>query len=130
MFNEYYSKLSEKEKKICNIAIVIVILALFDRLFLGPVLSRIGEVDEEITKQEVSIVRDLRFLSYKDRILKESDEYKKYFSEKNIRAMGTGTTTKYVVSSRASPPLTIFTVARYKPALEPTAASVIVYVFL
>ena len=74
--------MSEKEKKILYATIVLVTLALLDRLFLGPVSDRVRLIDEEIKQQEVIIQRDARFLNYKDKILQESKDFEKYFIEK------------------------------------------------
>jgi len=75
----FYTKLSVKEKKIFYITSIFVLVAVFDRLFLGKVLERINAIEEKIHQQETSIIRDLRFLSYKDRIIRESQYFKKYF---------------------------------------------------
>ena len=72
MIQKFISNLSGKEKKILYVTIVFVFLAFFDRLFMGPVLEKLSNIDDEISLQEESIVRDLRFLNYKDRIIKES----------------------------------------------------------
>ena len=55
-------------------------LALFDRLFLGPVLKKLNEIDTAIAAQEASIARDIRLLSYRDRILEESEIFSKYYT--------------------------------------------------
>jgi hypothetical protein len=74
--------MSDKEKKILYVTIVLVTLALLDRLFLGPVSDRLRLINEDIKQQEVIIQRDARFLQYKDKILKESKDFEKYFSTK------------------------------------------------
>ena len=84
MIQKFISKLSEKEKKIFYLTVVVVLLALLDRLFLGPVLSRLKSLDEEIRYQENSIRRDLRFLSYKDRILAEKEALKSFYARKKL----------------------------------------------
>ena len=61
--------------------LVIVLLALFDRLFLGRVLDRLSMIDQEIASQKSSIVRDLRILSYKDTVMKEGEIFKKYITK-------------------------------------------------
>ena len=60
--------------------ILIVSVALLDRLFLGPVLDKLKGIEEAIVQQEESIVRDLRFLYYKDKINNESELFEKYFT--------------------------------------------------
>ena len=57
------------QKKLLMVAVVIVIAALFDRLLIGPTMSRLSSINEDITKEETSISQDMRFLGYKDRIV-------------------------------------------------------------
>jgi len=78
MIQEFYAKLSENEKKIFYAAIGMVILALFDILFLRPVFSRLASIDKEITEKKNSIKQDLRFLTYKDKILNEQEAYQTF----------------------------------------------------
>jgi len=52
-----------------------------DRLFLGPVLVHLEQLDEEIEQQKISIIRDRRFLSYEDKIVKESKVFEKYITK-------------------------------------------------
>lgn len=58
--------------------VLFVLLACFDRLFLGPVLGKLSTIDNEISIQEQSVVRDLRFLTYKDKIVRELKTFEKY----------------------------------------------------
>ncbi len=83
MIQNFLSKLSPTEKKIFYIAIIFVLLALLDRLFLGPAMSRLKSLDEEIEQQKNVIKGDLRFLSYKDKILKENETFKPYYAPKS-----------------------------------------------
>ncbi|MDP8213348.1 MAG: hypothetical protein P9X22_08715 [Candidatus Zapsychrus exili] len=76
---QYIAKLSEKEKKIFYIAIVLVSLALLDRLFLGPVLDKLNDIKKEVETQKSVIQRDARFLQYKDKIIKENEVFDSYF---------------------------------------------------
>lgn len=82
MIQNFISKLSPNEKKIFYIAIIFVLLALLDRLFLGPAMSRLKSLDEDIEQQKNVIKGDLRFLSYKDKILKENENFKPYYTAK------------------------------------------------
>ena len=82
MIQNFISKLSPKEKKIFYIAIIFVVIAFLDRLFLGPVMSRLHSIDSEIEQQKNAIKSDLRFLSYKDRILKENEDFGIYYTKK------------------------------------------------
>lgn len=78
--HKFLSKLSEKERRIFNITLIFVVLAISDRLFLGPALDKLRNMETEIAQQENSITRDLRFLSYKERILNESRNLSGYFA--------------------------------------------------
>ena len=78
---KFFSKLSGKEKNKLYIAIIIVLLVVFDRLFLGPVLNKLGMVDGQIQTQENSMKRDSRFLAYEDRINAEYNIFSKYLTK-------------------------------------------------
>jgi hypothetical protein len=60
-----------------------VIAALFDRLLIGPTMSRLSSIEEDITKEEEVIKQDLRFLGYKKRILQESQDIDPFLT-KNV----------------------------------------------
>ena len=79
MIQQFISKLSDQEKKILYITAGFVLLAILDRVFFGPVMVNLKELDADIRQQENIIKRDLRFLSYKDRILKENETYSVFF---------------------------------------------------
>lgn len=76
---DFFSKLSKKEKNFFCIALVFAIVALFDRLFLGPALAKLQMLDESIASEKMSVSQDMRFLSYKGDILKKAESYSKYF---------------------------------------------------
>jgi len=78
---KFISNLNENQKKLLVIAVVIVVAALFDRLLIAPTMSRLSSIEEDITKEEASIKQDIRFLGYKDRILKESQEIAPYLTK-------------------------------------------------
>jgi hypothetical protein len=79
--NKFIAGLNENQKKLLVIAIIIVIAALFDRLLIGPTMSRLSSIEEDITKEEASIKQDMRFLGYKDRIAQESKEIDPYLTK-------------------------------------------------
>ncbi len=85
MFNKFISGLSVIEKKILSVAAVFVMLALFDRLLIGPSLSRLNDINEKIVKEEAVIKQNMRFLTYRDRIVKEASTFKDYYA-KDVRA--------------------------------------------
>ncbi|MBF0619205.1 MAG: hypothetical protein HQL19_03450 [Candidatus Omnitrophica bacterium] len=84
MINKFLSGLSTNEKRILSIASLFVLLALFDRLLVAPSLGRIKEIDEAIVKEEGTIQQDMKFLAYKDRVVKESSALKDYYT-KDVR---------------------------------------------
>ena len=79
MLNDFYSKLNEQEKKVFYVALVIVMLMVLDRMFLGPSLSKMKTYDEEIEQQRINIQRDLRFISYKNQIMEEDRALRPYY---------------------------------------------------
>lgn len=82
MIQNFISKLSPQEKKIFYIACVMITVALMDRIFIGPAMSKIKSYEEEIDKQKGVIQSDLRLLSYRDRILKEEKTFRPYYMMK------------------------------------------------
>jgi len=82
LIQKFISKLSKKEQRIFNWAIIVVLLASFDQLFIGPAIHKLQALESQIETQKNSIVRDLKFMSYKDKILTESNLYKSYFTKK------------------------------------------------
>ena len=85
MLNKFISGLSVMEKKILSVALVFALLALFDRLLIGPSLAKLNDIDEKIVKEESVIKQNLRFLTYRERIVKEASNFKDYYS-KDVRA--------------------------------------------
>jgi len=79
LIQKFVAKLSERERKVFYVTLVIGSLAVSDFLFLGPVLDELELIEAEIENQKISIVRDMRFLSYKDKIMKEGKVFNKYF---------------------------------------------------
>lgn len=82
VLHDFLNKLSEQERKVLTVAVVFILGAFMDRLFFGPIMDRLKSIDEEIQRQENSVKRDLRFLSYKDKIIKENEVFDKYFKDK------------------------------------------------
>ena len=80
MVQKFFSQLADKEKIIFYWAFAIVLVALFDRLFLGPIFDKLTIVDEKIGVEETNILRDLRFLTYRNSIRQEIDAFSKYFT--------------------------------------------------
>src|SRR5262245_50969018 len=81
LLNKFISGLSEKERKIFYITAIVVCLALLDRLFLNPVMGHLKTLDRKIEEEKMAIMRDRRILSYESKINKDSEVFKKYFTE-------------------------------------------------
>lgn len=75
---EFYNHLNEQERKIFYVAMGVLVIALFDGLFLRPVLSRLDELEDQIRSTSRALERDLRFISYRDKILEEDRLFRKY----------------------------------------------------
>jgi len=79
--NKFLANLTPSQKKIFYVAVFMVVLALFDRLLVGPTTAKLHTVDEAIESEENSIKGDLRFLAYKDRINQEGKIYDAYYAK-------------------------------------------------
>ena len=81
MIQNFFQKLADKEKKLFCAAMLIIVLSLFDLLFLRPVLSNLETVEEDIHDKVNSINKDMRFLAYQAKIKKEQATYRHFNSE-------------------------------------------------
>ena len=81
MINKFISGLSPKEKKILFAAALFALVALFDRLLVGPSLGRLHDIDDSIVKEVDSIQQNIRFLAHRDKIIKEAAVFKDFFSK-------------------------------------------------
>ncbi|MEI7998133.1 MAG: hypothetical protein WCH62_01325 [Candidatus Omnitrophota bacterium] len=81
MIDKFISGLSDLGKKLLVVALIVIIVTLFDRLLIEPTMSRLLAIDEEIGKEEKAIKVDLLFLSYKDKILKETQAIEPYLTD-------------------------------------------------
>jgi hypothetical protein len=79
LIQKFISKLSSKEKILLYITVGIVFVALFERLFLGPVFANLNQIDEQIKEKRVDIIRNLRIVSYEDQILERYNAFEDYF---------------------------------------------------
>jgi hypothetical protein len=80
--NKFIAGLNDFQKKLLVVALVFLIIALFDQLLIAPTMSRLSSIEEDIAKEEVTIKQDIRFLGYKDRIVKETQEIDPYLTKK------------------------------------------------
>ena len=85
MISKFISGLTAGEKKILAIAGLFVLFALFDRLLIGLSLGRIKELDESIAKEQDVIRQNMRFLGYRERIVKEAATFKDFYT-KDVRS--------------------------------------------
>lgn len=85
MINKFISGLTANEKKILMIAGLFVLLALFDRLLVGPSLGRMKELDDSIAKEADVIKQNMRFLGYRERIVRDAAAFKDFYT-KDVRS--------------------------------------------
>ena len=86
MFRSFLGRLSKRER-IGTIVVSIVLFAmLMDRLVLGPMLDKMESLDKMIADKEKLLRADMRILSYKNKIAKETKLYEKY----SLRAVSSG----------------------------------------
>jgi hypothetical protein len=85
LISKFISGLTVSEKKILTIAALFVLFALFDRLLVGPSLGRMKELDDSIAKEEDVIRQNMRFLGYRERIVKDAATFKDFYT-KDIRS--------------------------------------------
>ena len=84
MIQKFISKLSANEKKILALTAFVLLLVFVDRFFLDPAVTHLKFLQQDIQDKENSLKRYLRFLAYKNQILKEQEMLKKYYTEKEL----------------------------------------------
>jgi len=75
---KFYSGLSQIGKGLFIACFLCIFIAAMDLFVLGPILSHMKVMDVEIETQKASLRRNLRIISFKDRILGEYDKYGDY----------------------------------------------------
>ena len=80
---DIYAKLSDQEKKILYVTLGFIVLAAFDFLFLQPVSSKLKNLDKDIRQTKSDIKRDVRYMSYQDKIYKEDEIYRFYQTDED-----------------------------------------------
>lgn len=83
MLQKFFERLSPRERSAMTISSIILSLMLLDRLIIGPIISNIKTLDNEIEERKRSIRANLRILNKKDIITKEAKRYEKY----SVKAM-------------------------------------------
>lgn len=69
--SEFLSQRSKSEKVLGFAAGLLIFIALMQGFVIGPILSKMRVIDEDITSTREEIRRDRRILSFKERILEE-----------------------------------------------------------
>ena len=67
--------MSKREKMVFYAAALVISLVFLDRLMLGPILSKIQYLDEQVKQEETTVKNILRFMSQKDKIMREVQKY-------------------------------------------------------
>lgn len=81
---KFISNLSDKERKIFYIAVIIVFAFLVDMLFLRPAAKKVKAIEMKIIEQEASVERDVRILARKEMITKTSEAFDNYYTKKML----------------------------------------------
>ncbi len=75
---EFYTKLSPKEKNMAHIAGGFILIALFANLFLYPFISKLESLNQDIAENKDGLTRDSHFLKHREKILKEREVFSVY----------------------------------------------------
>jgi len=75
---KFYADLSPLGRGLFVAALICFFMAAMDRLVLGQILSKMKVMDVEIEAKKEEVRRNLRIISFKDRILEEYTGYKDY----------------------------------------------------
>ncbi|MFH1791787.1 MAG: type 4a pilus biogenesis protein PilO [Candidatus Omnitrophota bacterium] len=78
------ANLSKKEKTYLCAAGIVLFIALFDRLVVGPVSKESNDLEEKIVYQIGLIKKNLSILRYKEKILEERALYLPYFTKEGL----------------------------------------------
>ena len=76
--NEFFSRLSDREKTILYITIFIISIVFLDQMILSPIMTKMSQLSKNIDFQEVTIKRNLTILARKDKIVEEQNKYSPY----------------------------------------------------
>jgi len=80
---QLYNNLSQRERILFFCAMGAIFLMVLDLAVLGPILSEIRVLDAKIEETSQSIRRDLRIISFKERILGEYKRYEKFLDNED-----------------------------------------------
>ncbi|MCK4248849.1 MAG: hypothetical protein KAX15_03635 [Candidatus Omnitrophica bacterium] len=76
--NEFFSRLSDREKTILYITIFIISIVFLDQMILSPIMTKMSQLSKDIDFQEETIKRNLTILARKDKIVEEQNKYSPY----------------------------------------------------
>ena len=71
----FLSRLSKRERYIAYIATIVIVLFLFNRVMLRPIVNKLNDLNQEIVIQEKKLEKSLNILLHEDLI---DTNYKKY----------------------------------------------------
>lgn len=74
-----YTKMNQREKTLLFVTFGFILMMIMDLLVLGPILEHIKVLDGEIKSKSESIQRNMRVISFKQRIFSEYHKYDAYF---------------------------------------------------
>ena len=79
MIDVFYAKLGKREKILFIGAFCCVVMVGMDRFLIGPILSQMKMMDDEIATKTQTVRRNMRVLSFRDSILNDYSKYSTYF---------------------------------------------------
>lgn len=74
-------RLSTKEKIGLGLGMAFALLALFDRIVIGPMSQKFHHLNQEIRLAELDLCRDMRTLDEKEAVTKEFQDYARYVKQ-------------------------------------------------
>jgi hypothetical protein len=74
-------KVSRRERLFLYVSAIIIIIFLVDRFIFGIMFDEIGAIETKINLARTELNEDVVLLSYKDKIIKESETYSKYLEK-------------------------------------------------
>lgn len=78
---KFISKLSRRERLFLYISAIIVLLFLVDKFVFEMMLQKINSIESTVDSTRTGLNEDIRLLSYKDKIIKETEIYSKYLEK-------------------------------------------------
>jgi len=80
----FFSGLSTKERKILYVAGLFILLAIFDRLIVGPFTKESESLLDSMTTQIKMAEKNKRILQYKEKITDEDDQLAPYYVSEGL----------------------------------------------